>query len=128
MKTLSVGTFEENCSIHRGYIVDPGAEAERIIAALGQEAPKAILLTHAHFDHIGAVGRLQARFPDLEVFVHPEDAKIITHPLNNFPPDYPPAPMPQNITWHAGESPLQPERSAGHVQRSEHQMQPAGPD
>ena len=99
MKTLSVGTFEENCSIHRGYIVDPGAEAERIIAALGQEAPKAILLTHAHFDHIGAVGRLQARFPDLEVFVHPEDAKIITHPLNNFPPDYPPAPMPQNITW-----------------------------
>ena len=101
MQTLSVGAFEENCSLHRGYIVDPGAEAGRIVAALAGATPKAILLTHAHFDHIGAVGALQSRFPGLKVFVHPEDAKVITHPLNNFPPDYPPVAMPGNIVWDA---------------------------
>ena len=98
-KTIAVGTFEENCSVYNGYIVDPGAEAERIVAALEGARPKAILLTHAHFDHIGAIGELQKRYPGLPVYVHPLDAKIITHPLNNFPPDYPPVKMPENITW-----------------------------
>ena len=98
-KTIAVGTFEENCSVYKGYIVDPGAEAERIAAALDGAAPKAILLTHAHFDHIGAIGELQKRYPGLPVYVHPEDAKIITHPLNNFPPDYPPVKLPANVTW-----------------------------
>ncbi len=98
-KTISVGTFEVNCSIFNGWIIDPGAEASRIAAALGGATPKGILLTHAHFDHIGAIGDLQRMFPGLKVFVHPEDAKIITHPLNNFPPDYPPVAMPENVVW-----------------------------
>jgi glyoxylase-like metal-dependent hydrolase (beta-lactamase superfamily II) len=98
-KTFAVGPFEENCSIYSGYIIDPGAEPERIIEELDGQTPRAILLTHAHFDHIGAIASLQTRWPELPVVVHPEDAKIITHPLNNFPPDYPPAPMPRNVVW-----------------------------
>ncbi|MBR4616368.1 MAG: MBL fold metallo-hydrolase [Kiritimatiellae bacterium] len=102
-KTMAVGSFEANCSIFDGWIVDPGAEASRIAAALQGVAPKGVLLTHAHFDHLGAIGDLQRMFPGLKVFVHPEDAKIITHPLNNFPPDYPPVAMPDNVVWDIAE-------------------------
>ena len=76
---IQVGTFEVNCSIlswgGEAWIVDPGAEADRIIDVLesARLAPRAILLTHAHFDHIGAIQGLQAKWPGLEVFLHPAD-------------------------------------------------------
>jgi hydroxyacylglutathione hydrolase len=63
VRAFTVGPVQENCFIARhkgateGIVVDPGDEADRILAALdalGVEV-KAILLTHTHFDHIGAV-------------------------------------------------------------------------
>jgi hydroxyacylglutathione hydrolase len=63
VEMLTVGPVAENCFIVRSegsgkaLIVDPGEEPERILAALaetGAEA-EAILITHCHFDHIGAV-------------------------------------------------------------------------
>ncbi|HEX5610630.1 MAG TPA: MBL fold metallo-hydrolase [Solirubrobacterales bacterium] len=63
VEMLTVGPVAENCFLLRrsgsdkALIVDPGEEAERILAALagmGAEA-EAILITHCHFDHIGAV-------------------------------------------------------------------------
>ncbi len=93
---LTVGSFDVNCSLlamgERALIVDPGADADRIAGALQRLGlkPAAILLTHAHFDHIGAVPALLARFPALKVYVHPDDRPAFSHPLNQFPPDYPP--------------------------------------
>jgi glyoxylase-like metal-dependent hydrolase (beta-lactamase superfamily II) len=60
---LTVGQVAENCFLFRRegsdsvLIVDPGDEAERILAKLEEFGgkPEAILLTHCHFDHIGAV-------------------------------------------------------------------------
>lgn len=61
---LTVGPVQENCFIvrlegsERAVIVDPGEEAERITQALETlaiEQIDAILLTHTHFDHVGAV-------------------------------------------------------------------------
>ncbi len=61
---LTVGQVAENTYIFRrdesdtALIIDPGEEAERILATLEQlgiEKLEAILLTHTHFDHIGAV-------------------------------------------------------------------------
>lgn len=50
-----------NCYLARtenggGWIVDPGDDPERILSAVKENdfAPQAVLLTHAHFDHIGA--------------------------------------------------------------------------
>ena len=40
---------------------------------------------------------LQARFPGLPVYVHPKDAPIITHPMNQCPPDYPPIKAPSDV-------------------------------
>ena len=82
--TFQVGTFEVNCSIisenDKAIVVDPGAEATRIRAELKKQglAPAAVLLTHAHFDHISAIPELSDA-----------DAKIVSHPFNQFPPDYP---------------------------------------
>jgi hydroxyacylglutathione hydrolase len=65
---LTVGAIGENCFLFRrqgsdrALIVDPGEEPERILAALeemGAEA-EAILVTHTHFDHIGAVAPVAA--------------------------------------------------------------------
>ena len=93
--TIQVGGFEVNCSIlndnGKAWIVDPGQEAERIIDALAKKGlePAAVLLTHAHFDHIGAIPGLLKRFPDLPVYVHEKDAPMFGHPLNQLPPEYP---------------------------------------
>ena len=94
--TFLVGTFEVNCSIlfedSKALVVDPGAEATLIAAKLKKLRlePAAMLLTHAHFDHICAVNDMQRRYPGLPVFISAVDAKIISHPFNQFPPDYPP--------------------------------------
>lgn len=100
---LQVGTFEVNCVLlaqhGRAWIVDPGADVGRIVALLEKSAltPELILLTHAHFDHVGGVPDLQRHFPGLPVYIHPLDAQILAHPLNAFPPDYPPISEPSNI-------------------------------
>lgn len=64
VRMFTVGGVQENCFFVRAkdsntaLIVDPGEEAERLIDAiekLGIEEVAAILVTHTHFDHIGAV-------------------------------------------------------------------------
>jgi glyoxylase-like metal-dependent hydrolase (beta-lactamase superfamily II) len=64
VRMFTVGPVQENCYIvrapesDRAIIVDPGDEADRLleaISALGITTVEAILLTHTHFDHVGAV-------------------------------------------------------------------------
>ena len=80
---LTVGPFQENCYLlvdHDGdrcVIVDPGAEPERIIAAVERSgaAPEAIWLTHAHLDHIGAISALRRQWT-IPVYLHPLDEPL----------------------------------------------------
>lgn len=101
--TLQVGTFEVNCSIlgenGTAWIVDPGQDADHILGFLKGKrlSPAAILLTHAHFDHIGAIPALQRAYPDLPVFVHKNDVPAFSHPMNQLPPDYPAISRPKNL-------------------------------
>ncbi len=67
VEMLTVGAIEENCFLLRAagsdrvLVVDPGEEPERILAAAGEMGKvEAILLTHCHFDHIGAVAPVAA--------------------------------------------------------------------
>ena len=68
VEMLTVGPLAENCLLLRRegsdriLVVDPGEEAERILAAIAASGAEveAILLTHCHFDHIGAVAPVAA--------------------------------------------------------------------
>jgi hydroxyacylglutathione hydrolase len=63
VRQFTVGPVAENCYLlraegsDRALIVDPGDEADRILAAVDERGltVEGILLTHCHFDHIGAV-------------------------------------------------------------------------
>jgi glyoxylase-like metal-dependent hydrolase (beta-lactamase superfamily II) len=63
-------------------IVDPGPESsvDALLDALGDEQPRALLLTHIHFDHAGAAGALVRDWPDLEVWVHERGAPHLADP------------------------------------------------
>lgn len=71
------------CCLRAGdVIVDPGPEVSSgaVVEALGDEAPRAILLTHIHLDHAGATGALVRRWPDVEVVVHERGARHLVDP------------------------------------------------
>ncbi len=65
-------------------LVDPGPEVAHrtMLDGRGEDrpAPRRILLTHIHFDHAGATGRLVQRWPDVEVFVHEQGARHLVDP------------------------------------------------
>lgn len=65
-----------------GAIVDPGPESSlpTLLAGLGDEQPRAVLLTHIHLDHAAATGALVRRWPDLEVYVHERGAPHLIDP------------------------------------------------
>jgi hydroxyacylglutathione hydrolase len=89
---LTVGPIQENCFLFRrdgsdrALIVDPGEEADRLLAAieeLGVELD-GILLTHTHFDHVGAVAPI-AKATGAEVWV-PELEKGVLADINSYVP------------------------------------------
>ena len=65
-----------------GMLVDPGPQSsmETLLEALGDERPRALLLTHIHLDHAAATGALVRRWPDLEVYVHERGAPHLIDP------------------------------------------------
>ncbi len=92
VRGYTVGPVQENCFIARAdgadrlVVVDPGDEAEKILAAvqeMGGEV-EAILLTHGHFDHVGAVAPV-ARATGAEVWV-PEIEKGVLADIMSYVP------------------------------------------
>lgn len=68
IQTLTLGPLATNCylvrqdSCSRVVIIDPAANSKKLLAALQEQGLtlEAIFLTHAHFDHIGALKNLHA--------------------------------------------------------------------
>jgi glyoxylase-like metal-dependent hydrolase (beta-lactamase superfamily II) len=65
-----------------GALVDPGPESSlaTVLEAIGDEQPRAVVLTHIHLDHAAATGALVERWPDLEVYVHERGAPHLIDP------------------------------------------------
>ncbi len=80
---LTLGDYMTNCYILRReasskcLIIDPGYEAGRILSILEEKQlePEAILLTHGHFDHVGAVQDLAAE-TDCAVYISAADLSL----------------------------------------------------
>ena len=88
IETLRVGAHPTNCYLvknpktHELVIVDAGAEAETIIAAVEDWKPLAVLATHGHYDHIGAVDAVCGHF-GIPLYVHKEDISKLADPEGN---------------------------------------------
>jgi len=78
---IPVTPFQQNCTIlwceqtHRGVVIDPGGELDRILLAAAQQQVKLekILLTHGHLDHAGAATELAQRLQLPIIGPHPGD-------------------------------------------------------
>lgn len=133
VERLVTGAVQENTYLiygqdRQGFVVDPGADAGRILAAIenARMQPRAILLTHAHFDHIGAVEPLRREL-GLSVYLDPRDLEIYRHGAVlaerwNLPfeqPADPDGPLTENQVWQAGDVQLTvrplPGHAPGHV-------------
>lgn len=83
VRRLTVGPVAANCYVarapgaSRAVVVDPGAEAGRILSAVqdwGAEV-EAVLLTHGHMDHVGGVSEVVER-TGAAVHLHPADRDL----------------------------------------------------
>lgn len=80
VKTLPVGSYQANCYIvmdentKKIAIIDPGANAQWIEQEIEvlDGTVEGILLTHAHFDHVGAVVELKNKY-NVVVYMHKEE-------------------------------------------------------
>lgn len=89
VRGFALGPVQTNCYIVANkekecLIFDPGEEASRILAEVrGRNlTPLAILLTHAHFDHIGAVDEVREAF-GIPVYIHYKEVDWLTDPNKN---------------------------------------------
>lgn len=83
---LVVGQLQENCFIlfdenKDAFVVDPGGSSENIIEAIDKNSLniKYILLTHGHFDHVGAVATLVKKYK-APVYLSKEDRAFLESP------------------------------------------------
>ena len=95
VRMFTVGAFQENCYLvrrdgaDRALLIDPGDEASRLqkaMSELGVE-PEAILLTHTHIDHIGAVAPI-ARATGAPVYCPRAELAVLKDPSAFFPPSW----------------------------------------
>jgi hydroxyacylglutathione hydrolase len=92
---FTVGPFQENTYLVRAdgagkaLLIDPGDEAPKLQAAMDElgVTPEAILLTHTHIDHIGAVAAI-ASATGAPVYCPRKELTVLADPSRFFPPDW----------------------------------------
>lgn len=89
---LILGELQTNCYIVRTsenvkdcLIIDAALETGQLIDFLKDKRlnPSTIILTHGHIDHIGGLKQLRICYPDLKVYIHEQDAEMLTGSKNN---------------------------------------------
>ena len=86
-----VGPVQTNCyfaindDTKEVLIIDPGASAKQLAEKVKEQGlkPVAILLTHGHFDHIGALAGVKKEYPDIKVYAAAEEKEVMESPALN---------------------------------------------
>lgn len=81
INVMAVGQLEANCYIvadegtNEAIVIDPGDEPDRILEQCKDLAVKYIVLTHAHFDHVGAVNEIKDE-TGAQIVVHKYELEV----------------------------------------------------
>jgi len=83
IKRITVGPLQENCYIvddeetKQAIVIDPGDEPDRILEVIKDSnfQVSAVILTHAHFDHVGAAGDIK-RATGAKVLINADDMEL----------------------------------------------------
>ena len=116
LRRVVVGPLATNCWVlhgagdRRALVVDPGDEPERVLAAVTDLDVVAVVLTHAHFDHVLAVPAVAGAL-GAPVLAHPADAPVWPHEL---------ATLARLGHWDAGTA-------TAELLAAGHPLRPAGP-
>ena len=83
IKQIPNGKWKENCYIvnnvkNDALIIDPGGDEKNIVNFIKDKNlnVSAILNTHAHYDHVGAIQKLKDEF-SISLFLHSKDEKLL---------------------------------------------------
>lgn len=102
MSIYPVGPIQTNCYVIEDeskncLIIDPGEEGAKLIQIVNENGlkPVAILLTHGHFDHLGAVDSVRDAF-NIPVYIHEIEKDTLTDPVQNGSVRYPGLPQVRN--------------------------------
>ena len=89
IKTIVTGPFQENSyllvdkSSNKSVLIDPGDEGQKIINYINEKniVPLAIINTHAHLDHIGAISEIKEKY-SIPFYLHVREKPILdSYPL-----------------------------------------------
>jgi len=90
---FTLGDWQTNCHVVTSgnpgskncWIVDCGFDPDEMLDFIATDnlKPQAILLTHAHLDHIGGVDRILARFGKMPTHIHEGEAGYCSDPMLN---------------------------------------------
>ena len=90
-----IAHFVENCFFYvddtskHGFIIDPGAQAEKLLGMIREKGwiIEKILLTHGHFDHIGAVNEIRSALK-IPVLAYKSENDYLRDPEWNLSPSF----------------------------------------
>ena len=91
VKSFSLGPLQTNCYLltvadesghKKGIVIDPGMNPKRLIEEIQSIEVEAIILTHAHFDHMGGVDEVR-KLTNAPVYLHDLEAEWLTDAKKN---------------------------------------------
>ena len=89
VKAIPVGSYQSNAYMvapdagGEAMLIDPGAEAARLLDEVAPYEVKFVVLTHGHVDHIGGVEKVMEALPSAELVAGRDELPLLANPIKN---------------------------------------------